>query len=82
MDSSYILVTDYVNITFINTIYRHHLIFQQGLAVNNYLGIFPYCLFQYMISTSNKYNVSEFIKLYSITTYLRKMSTTIVMVLK
>ena len=55
MDSPYILVTDYVNITFINTFYRYHLIFQQGPAVNNYLGIFPYCVFQYIISTSDKY---------------------------
>ena len=63
---AYIIVMEYANITFINTIYHLHLIFQQGPAENNYLGIFPYCMFQYMIMTSDKYNISELIKIYTI----------------
>ena len=54
MDLPYIVVMEYANITFINTMYDHHLIFQQGPAINNYLGIF------------DKYNISELIKIYTI----------------
>ena len=62
----YLIVMEYANITFINTTYRNNLIFGTG-PVDDYLGVFPHCIFQYMVSTNDKqYNTSELLKLYTI----------------
>ena len=66
MHSPYITVMENTNITFTNISYRSHLI------DNNYLGIFPYCIFQYTLSNSNTYNISELIKLYTISFNINK----------
>ena len=61
----YIMITEYANITFINTTY-HQLLIATGPIINNYGNIFPYCIFQYMLLTSVKSNVSELLTLYTI----------------
>ena len=63
----YIVIMEYANITFINTKYLNDLIYlTSGLVENNYIGIFPHCLFQYTLSTNDSYNISEMIMLYTI----------------
>ena len=65
-----LIVMEHANITFFNTTYGHHLIFHYDASTgNNYLGIFPYCIFQYMTLTRVKYNVSSFIPLVLMTIY-------------
>ena len=61
----YIMITEYANISFINTTYHQSLI-ASGPVINNYDTIFPYCIFQYMLLTSVKSNVSELLTLYDI----------------
>ena len=65
--SPYITVMENTNITFTDISYRNHLVHPiNGPTENSYLGVFPYCIFQYMLSKSNTYNISELIKLYPI----------------
>ena len=61
----YIMVTEYANITFINTTY-HQLLVASGPIINNYDNVFPYCIFQYTLLTSVESNVSELLILYNI----------------
>ena len=62
----YMIVMEYANITISNTIHHRGLIYGTG-PVDDYLGIFPNCIFQYMVSTNDKlYNTSELLKLYTI----------------
>ena len=62
----YVIVMEYANITFINITYRNNLIFVTG-PVDDYLGVFPHCIFQYMVSTNDTlHNTSELLKLYTI----------------
>ena len=65
-DSLYILLMKYANVTFINTTYHDHLVSGRGSSYDNNFSIFPYCIFQYMISKSDKYEFSELIRLYTI----------------
>ena len=66
--SPYITVMDHANITFTDISYHNHLLhLTNGPLENNYLGVYPYCIFQYnTLLKSNTYNTSELIKLYSI----------------
>ena len=67
MNSPYITVMEHTNITFTNISYHGHLVYpSNGPIENNYLGVFPLCIFQYMLSTSDVYNFSELINLYTI----------------
>ena len=61
----YIKLIECANITLINNTY--HELFITGLVTDSYiLGVFPYCIFQYMIFASNKPNISELLILYTI----------------
>ena len=65
-DLPYMIVMEYANITISNTIHHRGLIFGTG-PIDEYLGIFPNCIFQYMVSTNDElYNTSELLKLYTI----------------
>ena len=58
----YIKLIECANITLINNTY--HELFITGPVTDSYIGIFPYCIFQYMIFASN--NISELLALYTI----------------
>ena len=62
----YMIVMDYANITFSNTIHHQSLIFGTGPLDNEHVSVFPNCIFQYMVSTDDKYNTSKLLKLYTI----------------
>ena len=62
----YMIVMDYANITFSNTTYRQDLIYGTGPLDNEHVSVFPNCIFQYMVSTNDKYNTSELLKRYTI----------------
>ena len=67
MHSPYITVMEHAIITFTNISYGNRLVFvTNGPTENNYLGAFPYCIFQYMLSTSDRHNIFELIRLYTI----------------
>ena len=72
----YIVVIEYVNITFINTTYCQLLI-AIGPIINNYSNTFPYCIFQYMLLTSAMSNVSEFYTHYTINFNENKQASTV-----
>ena len=62
----YIILTEFVNITFTKNAYRQLLV-ASGPIINNYDNIFPYCIFQYkMISTNDPSNITELLTLYAI----------------
>ena len=65
-DSLYILLMKYANVTFINTTYHDYLVFGRGSILDDNFSIFPYCIFQYMMSKNDKYELSELIRLYTI----------------
>ena len=67
LELPYITVMEHANITFINQTYQDDLIYVSGTAINDYDNIFPYCLFQYSVSTNDKYDISELLTLYTIT---------------
>ena len=62
-DMQYIKIMEYANITLLNNKY-HHLF--NGLVTNNYIDVFPYCIFQYMALANDKHNISELLTLYTI----------------
>ena len=66
---SYIMVTEYTNITIINNTYRQLLI-AIGPIINNYDNRFPYCIFQFMLKNvllvRDSSNVSDLLTLYTI----------------
>ena len=66
LDLPYMVVMEYANISFVNTTYHGHLVLIDGPVINYYGNIFPYCSFQYMISTNDNYSVTELIRLYAI----------------
>ena len=62
----YMVIMEYSNITFINNTI-HYQVIDFEVLVNNDNSIFPYCIFQYNVSSMNdKHNVSELIRLYTI----------------
>ena len=63
-DIQYIKLIEFANITLINNTY--HELFITGPVADSYIGIFPYCIFQYMIFASNTPNISELLALYAI----------------
>ena len=67
-DMPYIKVMEYANITLINNIYSR--LFAIGPVANNYVGAFPYCIFQYMASANN---ISELVTLYNINLTANKL---------
>ena len=60
----HIKLIECANITLINNTY--HELFITGPVTDSYIGIFPYCIFQYMIFASNIPNISELLALYTI----------------
>ena len=61
----FIKLLDYANITFINiSLTNNH----QEIVLDSDNTIFPYCIFQYMVSSNDRYynNISEALKHYSI----------------
>ena len=58
---TYMLLMEYTKITFINNTV-HHQVIRFGKTIKN--SIFPYCIFQYMLSTNHKYDIAKLIKLY------------------
>ena len=50
---------EHVNISLINQTYQNDLIYTSAPEVNDYDNIFPYCIFQYMVSANSKYSISE-----------------------
>ena len=64
LDLPYMIVMKYANITFINQIYHNDLICARVPAIID--NIFPYCIFQYVASTNDKYTISELLLLYNI----------------
>ena len=58
----YMVIMEYSNITFINNTIHYQVIDFEALVNNT----FPYCIFQYNVSMNDKHNVSELIRLYTI----------------
>ena len=56
----YMVVMEYADISFINNTVHHQIIRY------DYNSIFPYCIFQYMLSINCKYDIAELIELYNI----------------
>ena len=52
-DLPYMIVMEYANITFINTTHHNNQIISGIGPVDDYLGVFPNCIFQYMVSTND-----------------------------
>ena len=63
-DIQYIKIMELANITLLNNTY-HHLFSRQGVT-NNYVDVYPYCIFQYMTLANNTRNISELFALYAI----------------
>ena len=67
---TYLIIMEYANITFINITYNH-LAYATGpvAEISNFLGAFPYCIFQYKLSSNfnnDDRNISELLALYTI----------------
>ena len=61
-DMQYIKVLEYADLAFINNTYHH--LFVSGSVITNVA--FPYCIFQYITLTNNKFNLSQLLTLYTI----------------
>ena len=61
----YMLIMEYTNISFINNTIHYQVIDLEATASSDN-SIFPYCVFQYMVTMNYKYGVSQLIKLYNI----------------
>ena len=61
----YMFIMEYTNIMFVNTTIQYQTIVIE-VTINNNNGIFPHCIFQYMVSSNYKYDASELIGLYNI----------------
>ena len=59
------LILEHANFMFINNTIYYQLIVSEAVTSSDYT--FPYCIFQYMKSTNSIYDVSELLKLYTIT---------------
>ena len=57
------VVTEYANISFINNTIHHQVIRCDETIYNS---IFPYCIFQYMLSMNYKYDIAELIELQTV----------------
>ena len=62
-DMHYIVVMEYTNIIFDNNTCQKFINCQ---STKNYIDVFPYCIFQYMVLPNSKSNVNELLKLYKI----------------
>ena len=60
----YIKLMEYTNITLINNTYSDLIL--TGPITNSYIGVFPYCFFQYVRLANDKLNVTETLALYTI----------------
>ena len=63
-DIQYIKVMEFANITLLNNTYHH--LFSRQEVTNNYVDVYPYCIFQYMTIAKDTRNISELLTLYTI----------------
>ena len=63
-DIEYIKIMEFANITLHNNSYHH--LFSREQVTNNYVEVYPYCIFQYMTLTNDTHTISELLALYTI----------------